>query len=212
MVTHRLLDPGLIQHGINTSTIKTVAVDIGELKSYILIPSSTYQWAKIITCCMFIWKKLPFWPPKSFMEHLVSSRDHISIHTGLISNMNHKQCKTPWTWSELFVRSLCSWPCPKFLWDACACSYRLWGITGYTSSFCTVLIAVKCSFISFPYEYLHEVITFSECFFFFLEIKVSLCWIVGGKKVQPEIKCIGFLLFVWLGDKSHAWVHGLCFI
>lgn len=120
---------------------------------------------------MFIWKKLPFWPPKSFMEHLESSRDCISIHTGLISNMNHKQCKTPWTWSELTVRSPCSWRCPKFLWKACACNYRLWCITEYTSSFCTALIAVKCSFISFQYGRLHEVITFSE-------------WVFGDKSVS----------------------------
>lgn len=137
--------------------------------TYILFP--THQWAKMITFCMFIWKKLPFWPPKSFMEHLESSRDCISIHTGLISNMNHKQCKTPWTWSELTVRSPCSWRCPKFLWKACACNYRLWCITEYTSSFCTALIAVKCSFISFQYGRLHEVITFSE-------------WVFGDKSVS----------------------------
>lgn len=157
---------------------------------------------------MFIWKKLPFWPPESFMAHLESSRDHISIHTGLISNMNHKQCKTPWTWIELTVRSPCSWPCPKFLWEACACSYRLWCITGYTSSFCMALIAVKCSFISFHYKRLHEVITFSKWVFGDKSVFLLNSWMQEGP--NRGLNVLDFYCLC-LSDKSHAWVRTVCF-
>lgn len=158
---------------------------------------------------MFIWKKLPFWPPESFMAHLESPRDHISIHTGLISNMNHKQCKTPWTWSELTVRSLCSWPCPKFLWEACACSYRLWCITGYTSSFCTALIAVKCSFISFRYM---DTCMRSSHFPNGVFVDKSVFLLNGWmQKCSNRGLNVSDFYCMRLSDKSHARVHTACF-